>query len=242
MRRRKSVHHFIYATPHHLAATFAVLSLPVIALGLLAYVENIALGPFLIGVALSSVRLFIAYLIAVVVGWVLAVSFATGKRSAVALPVFDVLQSFPTFAALPLAIALWGVSNLTVILFLVITVIWPIFFSIVSSRKLIRRDWQDAATMSGLKGFKYLRYFIIPATLPGLITGSIIGLGEGWEALVATEIIVGIKSGLGPFFSLNNQNVTITIFGISALLVIIFTINKLLWLPLLQWGHGLTEE
>jgi hypothetical protein len=33
-----------------------------------------------------------------------------------------------------------------------------------------------------------------------------------------------------------------TTFGILALLAVIFAVNKLIWLPLLEWSHTLIEE
>lgn len=159
-----------------------------------------------------------------------------------ALPIFDVLQSLPTFAALPIAVFFWGKSNFTVIFFLVLAVIWPIFFSVISSLKLVKKDWEEVAEISGLSGFNSIRYFFWPVSVPGLITGSIIGLGDGWEALVATEIIVGIKGGLGNFFQGFSSNLTMTAFGMLGLLTLVFSINKLIWIPLLDWGHNKMEE
>lgn len=185
----------------------------------------------------SSLRLFTAYVISVILAWILAASFYQGRRAAIALPIFDLLQSFPTFAALPLAVLFLGASNSTVIFFLILTIIWPILFSLIGSLKLIRRDWEEVAEISGLRGWSYLKNFLMPISFPGLITGSVIGLGEGWEALVATEIIVGKTSGLGSFFESFSTNTTITALGILGLLIVIFSINKLIWLPLLKIGH-----
>ena len=115
--------------------------------------------------------------------------------------------------------------------------IWPVFFSIVSSLKLIKRDWQEAAKISNLRGWQYFRYFLWPVSVSGLIIGSIIGLGEGWEALVATEIIISPGRGLGEFFQRFSTSPMITGFGILGLLILIFAFNKLIWLQLLTWSH-----
>ena len=106
----------------------------------------------------------------------------------------------------------------------------------------MKRDWEEAVEVAGLKGFDYVRNFLWPISAPGLITGSIIGLGEGWEALVATEIIVEIKDGLGSFFQSFSTNASVTAFGILGLLILIFSMNKILWLPLLEWSHRKMEE
>ncbi len=232
----------IYQSWRHVLFTLFIVILPFLALLFFSRIAVISNTELFLAVLTSFSRLIVAYSIAVVLAWISATLFYRGRRAIVALPIFDVLQSFPTFAALPLATYWWGRSDLTVIIFLVMTVIWPIFFSIVSSLKLIKRDWEEAAEIAGLKGAGYIRSFLWPVSIPGLVTGSIIGLGEGWEALVATEIIVGIKTGLGNFFQIFVDNPTVTALGILGLLILIFSINKLLWLPLLEWGHHRMEE
>ena len=239
MRKR---HGLIYHSRLHVLVTLFVVFLPFLFFLLFAEATKIAVTTLYYDVFISIVRLGVSYIIALAFAWVIAVLFYQGRRSAIVLPIADVLQSFPTFAALPLATLYWGVNNTTIIVFMVITVIWPILFSIISSLKLIKHEWREAVEMSGLRGFEYVRYFLFPVTLPGIVTGSIIGLGDGWEAIVGTEIIVGIRTGLGGFFEKFSTNPTITFFGIAGLLLIIFAINKIIWLPLLEHSHTLIEE
>jgi ABC-type nitrate/sulfonate/bicarbonate transport system permease component len=232
----------IYPSKKHLVITFLFIVMPFVFLLFFSRFANIDAKTMFKDFFISLWRLLVAYIIAAFIGWLFAVFFYHGRPSKIALPLFDVLQSFPTFAALPIATLFWGVSNLTVIVFLVMTIIWPIFFSIISSLKLIRKDWQESAQIYQLSGFNYFKFFLLPISIPGLVTGSIIGLGEGWEALVATEIIVGINSGLGQFFDSFSNNVVITTLGIFGLLLLIFSINKIIWLPLLDWSHEMMED
>lgn len=232
----------IYQSRTHLIITLIFLIFPFLFFLIFAETFHIPSIKLFSDISESLIRIIIAYIVAAFFGWLFAVSFFQGKKAAIALPIFDVLQSFPTFAALPLATYFLGASNFTVISFLVITIIWPIFFSVISSLKLIQKDWEDVIQISGLKGWKYLVYFLWPVSITGLITGSIIGLGEGWEALVATEIIIGVKNGLGGFFDTFSKNPAITGFGILGLLILIFSINKLIWLPLLEYSHRRMEE
>lgn len=238
----RRTHLKIYKTRWHIAVTLFFLIIPFIFLLLFTRLANIGTGSLLKDFGVSGLRLLAAYIISVVLAWIFAVLFYRGRRATVALPIFDVLQSFPTFAALPIATLFWGPSNSTIIFFLVVTIIWPIFFSVISSLKLIRRDWQEAAQVFGLSGQTYLRKFLLPVSVPGLITGSIIGLGEGWEAIIATEIIVQSKTGLGIFFQQFSTNPVITAFAILGFLIVIFSINKLIWLPLLEWSHNKTSD
>lgn len=232
----------VYQSQKHLVITLFVVALPFLFLLWFSQFSGIAISQLFSDIGISLTRLIIAYVFSAIIAWILAVLFYRGRRAAVALPFFDVLQSFPTFAIVPLAVLTFGKTNATIIFFLVITIIWPILFSIISSLKLIKHDWEEAAEISGLRGIDYVRHFLWPISIPGLITGSIIGLGEGWEALVATEIIMGIQMGLGNFFGTNASHGEITALGVLGLLIIIFSINKLLWLPLLEASHHRMEE
>ncbi len=232
----------IYQNKLHIAVTIATILVPLLCLLIFAKITQLTLPYLISNLSISISRLFISYIIALVLAWIFALISYKGKLSNVTLPVFDVLQSFPSFAAMPIAVYFWGPSNSTIIFFLIITIIWPILFSVISSLKLIKHEWEEVVDLAGLKGFNYFRYFLLPASVPGIITGSIIGLGEGWEALVGTEIIVNSKHGVGPFFQTFSNNPQITAFAILGLLLIIFSVNKLVWLPLLEWSHKSMEE
>jgi NitT/TauT family transport system permease protein len=238
---RKRSHVSIYASTRHLVVTFLILVLPFAFFFYLSSYAKVAQSALFVDLGLSFFRILVSYCIAALLAWLLAVLFYNGRRAAIALPFFDVMQSFPTFAALPVAVYLWGATNVTIIFFLILTIMWPILFSIISSLKLIRQDWQEVTQVYNLRGLKYLTYFLIPASLPGFITGSIIGLGEGWEAVIATEIIVGAREGLGNFFQTFSNNVTVTALGIFGFLLLIFVINKFVWLSLLEWSHKRME-
>ena len=235
-------HALIYRSRLHRLVTVLFLVLPFAFFLFFARVATISSAELFADITISLARMVIAYVIALIAAWACAVLFYQGRRALVALPFFDVLQSFPTFAALPLASYFLGASNVTVIVFLVITMIWPIFFSIISSLHLIRHDWREAVEISRLSGFSYFKFFLLPVTIPGAVTGSLIGLGDGWGALVATEIIVGSRRGLGSFFNIFSHNPRITAFGILGFLILIFSINKLVWTPLLEWSHRTMEE
>ena len=235
-------HTAIYQSRLHLLITFLFIIVPIGFLLLFAQFTSVTLKDLSVDFVTSIGRLLIAYAIAVLLAWTLALAFSTGKKSHVALPVFDVMQSFPTFALVPLAVLTFGASNFTIIFFLVVTVIWPILFSAINALKLIKKEYWEVADIYQLKGYRRLRYFLLPASVPGVVTGSIIGLGEGWEALVATEIIMHTNVGLGNFFQTHSEQGFITALGIMSLMLIIFSINRLIWTPVLLRVYHRMEE
>jgi ABC-type nitrate/sulfonate/bicarbonate transport system permease component len=231
-----------YLSFRGVVVTLIFFLIPFIFLLLFSKMAKLETKDLFFDVSISISRMFIAYVLAAFLGWFFAVSFYSGKKASIILPIFEVLQSFPTFAALPLAVIYWGNKDSIIIFFLGLEVIWPIFFSVVSSLKLVRNDWQEAVKISNLKGINYLKKFLLPVSFPAFVIGSIIGLGDSWQALIATEIIVVAKTGLGSFFTKYAENPTITFWAILGFLIIIFSINKLLWLPLMEKSHKSMEE
>ncbi len=239
----RAYHHFsVNRSWKHLLVAFAFLLIPLFGFYVFSFISGIAYVATISALLISMWRLFVAFVFSTIIAWILVVLLIRGKTETPALAFFDVMQSLPTFTILPIAVHYLGSSETTIITFLIITVIWPIIFTLVSSIKQGDRSWKDAVTMSRIRTIDYVRYYLLPLTTPGLVTGAIIGLGNGWEALIATEIILQVKTGLGPFFQGFSNNSVETFLGVIVFLSVIFTINKLVWLPLLEKSHTMTEQ
>jgi NitT/TauT family transport system permease protein len=233
--------HAHHVTPRfgwiHLVVMALVLIIPIGLLISFSYVSGIELSTLLADLGISLWRIAIGLVIAALLGWLGAILLTLRGIGDIFLPVFDLLQSVPSFAILPIAILYFGRTDANVIFFLVLAIIWPVLFTTMNSIKQSDRDWREAVSMSRLRGLDYLRLYLIPLSLPGFITGCVIGLGEGWEALIATEIIVATTAGVGSFFSMVANDPTLTAFGILMFLSVIFALNKLVFIPLLDWSH-----
>jgi ABC-type nitrate/sulfonate/bicarbonate transport system permease component len=239
----RAYYHFsVNRTWKHLVAMVAIILLPLLGLAIFSQFTTTSFVLSLYDLGISLGRLTFSFIIATALAWVLVVALVRGRTEVTTLAVFDVLQSLPTFTILPIAVRFFGDGEFTIISFLVITIIWPIIFSIVSSLKQADKSWHEAVQISGLRGFDYISQYLLPVTLPGVVTGAIIGLGDGWEALIATELLLQTSTGLGPFFQGFADNSTQTLFGVLIFLSVIFVINKFIWLPLLDKSHRLMEQ
>ena len=210
----------IYKKRWHLLLTFITIAAPFIYIFIFSEFTGVKTSQVFVDLGASFFRVAIAYLISVILAIPMAFFLGQGKTGDFFLPVFDVLQSFPSFALLPLLTVWFGIGNAVAIIFLVVTMIWPILFSALSAIRLGRKDLEEAAFVFGARGWKKMFVFTLPLSLPGLIIGSIVGIGEGWEAIVGAEII-GVTPGIGGF--LNNASVQgdipVLSFGIIALLL-----------------------
>lgn len=200
-------------------------------LGVFTHVDWSALGASLL---LTLYRLALAYGIALVVGVFLALLVGWGPFIDFFFPFFDVLQNVPSFALLPIFIYFLGFTDTMIILFSVTSIIWPILFAILTAIKSAHTDLNDAATVFGATGWKRVVNYLGPLSFPAIVTGSIVGIAIGWEAVIGAEIIAD-TSGFGAFIkgaSSTGIN-SATIAGTLAVLILVFIINRLVWAPLL---------
>lgn len=111
-------------------------------------------------------------------------------------PLLLFFQAVGDIAWLPLLIIWFGFSLTSVTFVIVYTVVFPLVVSIVSGIDSVPPDMVRAARSLGAKPRQVLFDVVVPGALPAVATGIRTGLGYGWRALIAAEIIVG-TSGIG---------------------------------------------
>lgn len=214
--------------------TFLIILLPIVFILLAGQISQVSAHALAAGLGLSLYRLILAYVISLVLGIILAVFLGHGRVGDFFVPIFDVLQNLPSFALIPIFVILFGFTNKMAIIFAVSSILWPILFNVISAIRTGRTDLNEAATVFGANGIKRILHYFIPLSFPGIIAGSIVGIAIGWEAVIGVEII-GLGNGIGAF--LNNSlraGRSTLVFGTVALLLVVFTINRLVWIPLIK--------
>ncbi|MBI3341791.1 ABC transporter permease subunit [Candidatus Curtissbacteria bacterium] len=225
-----------YHNQTHNLLSIGVFALSIISIFSLIFLSRSNYLVLTYDLLISTWRVMLAYLITLPLA-VFAVIVITRRKSLedFFVPILDVSQSIPTFAFLPLMISVYGRGTPTIVAFLIIEMIWPIIFTTLSGIKTVREELNEAAAIFQAKGVKKLIYFTLPALFPSIVTGSIVGWGEAWETIVGAELIVG-KNGIGAFIGKTYDSGNTFVFTITVLLLLIFifTLNRLIWLPLLK--------
>jgi len=182
----------------------------------------------------TTYRLAIAYGIALVLGALMALVVGWSPFSDILFPFFDILQNLPSFALIPFFIYFFGFTSNMIILFAVSSIIWPILFAILTAIKSAHKDLSDAATIFGAKGWRRIPYYLAPLSSPAMLTGSIVGIAIGWEAVIGAEIITNV-AGFGDFIKEAGASgiSQALVAGTLVILIIVFVINRLVWAPLL---------
>ncbi|CAL9518885.1 hypothetical protein SUDANB121_03813 [Nocardiopsis dassonvillei] len=132
-------------------------------------------------------------LIGIPMGFLTALSLRVRKAL---WPVLLFFQAIADIAWLPIVIVWFGFSLTAVTFVIVYTVVFPIMLAVVSGVEQVPRELVLAARSLGAGRLRVFWEVTVPGALPSIATGVRTGLGYGWRALVAAEIIVG-TSGIG---------------------------------------------
>ncbi len=111
-------------------------------------------------------------------------------------PLLLFFQAIGDIAWLPILLIWFGFSLTTMTVVIVYTVLFPVVLNTALGVRSVPPVLSRAALSLGASQAGVIWHVILPGALPNIMTGLRNGLGFGWRALIATEIIVG-TSGVG---------------------------------------------
>ncbi|HVL71088.1 MAG TPA: ABC transporter permease [Beijerinckiaceae bacterium] len=145
----------------------------------------------------SAMRLLVGALAGMAIGIPLGLLIGLSRRAHAAFwPILLFFQAIGDIAWLPILLIWFGFGLTTMTFVIVYTVLFPVVLNTVLGVRSIPTDMHRAAQSLGASRARILWEVVLPGSLPNLITGLRNGLGYGWRALIAAEMIVG-TSGIG---------------------------------------------
>jgi ABC-type nitrate/sulfonate/bicarbonate transport system permease component len=154
-------------------------------------------------------------------------------------PMLELLRPIPPLAFLPMMVLWFGIGEASKIAFIAYAAFFPIFTTTLEGIKYVDPLLLRAASSLGASQRDLFRYVVLPAAMPGIITGLRLGFGLSFFVIVAAEFIAA-DSGLG--YLINDARtfflVSQMLLGAAVIGLIGFTFNRLLRLleaRLLRW-------
>jgi taurine transport system permease protein len=145
----------------------------------------------------SVTRLAVGAAVGIAIAIPLGVLIGTSRRAHSALwPVLLFFQAVGDIAWLPILLIWFGFGLTTMTFVIVYTVLFPVVLNTVLGIRSVPTDLTRAARSLGASPARVVWEVLLPGALPNIMTGLRNGLGYGWRALIAAEIIVG-TSGIG---------------------------------------------
>ena len=146
---------------------------------------------------LSAFRICAGFLLAQLIGVPLGILMGLNRNIFNTIfPVIEILRPIPPVAWIPISIIFWPTREMSVIFIIFLGAFWIVLINAIGGASVIDPAYKRAAQSFGSGRIDLLRYIILPAALPSIITGMVIGMGVSWEMLVAAEMISG-DTGLG---------------------------------------------
>ena len=130
----------------------------------------------------------------------LAMGWSARFRSVVD-PLLEFVRPIPPLAWIPLSILWFGIGDVQIVYIIFLAAFFPVVLNSLAGARDVDTYLVRAGLSLGARPRELFLTVVLPAALPHIFTGMRIGLGIGWMALVAGELVAA-PSGLG--YMINN--------------------------------------
>jgi ABC-type nitrate/sulfonate/bicarbonate transport system permease component len=149
-------------------------------------------------VVYSLSRLLIGIVLAVVIGTLMGVAVGMSRRVRMVLqPIISVLMPVPTLAWTPVLLLIIGIDNRTTVLVVFLSSVFEMIYTVAAGIEMMNVKMLWVAQSMGATRRQIFWRVIIPGIFPFLITGTRLGTGYAWRALIAAEMLAASSYGLG---------------------------------------------
>lgn len=146
----------------------------------------------------SFTRVALGFVAALVLGVSFGLLLAVSRTAKLVLfGPFELLRPIPPLAWVPLSILFWPTENLSIEFVIFLGAFYTIVLSILGGARQIDERHLLVARSLGAGRLTIFRRVVLPATLPSIATGAVVGLGVTWEVVVAAELISGGGQTIG---------------------------------------------
>jgi len=133
-------------------------------------------------------------------------------------PPLEFYRPLPPLAYLPLIVIWFGIEETAKVVLIYLACFAPLAMAARAGVRGVTIEQINAAYSMGASKWQVIRYVIIPAAMPEILTGMRIAIGFGWTTLVAAEMVAA-TAGLGQMV-LNASNFLRTDVVIMGIVVI----------------------
>ncbi len=168
---------------------------PVTVLKVMA--EMVQQKVFWVSLFFSFKRVFYGFVAAQLLGIPLGLAMGWSKKiNDLVFPVFEVLRPIPPLAWVPVSILFWPTNELSIAFITFIGAFFTIVLNVLRGVASIDKELYRSALSLGARPRHIFWRIILPASIPSIATGMMVGIGITWNVVIAAEMIAGDK-GIG---------------------------------------------
>src|SRR5574341_390454 len=199
-----------------------------------AFVQDLSNGSLFENLWISILRLLTTFAVASMLGIVVGVAMGlVPNLGRFFRPILSFFNSLSGITWLPLAIAWFGIGELTIAFVIFNSVFFIVAVNTLTGVQTVPKVYEQAMLAMGSGRLRLIVDVLIPGALPNIITGLRLAMGFGWRALIAVEMVAGaIGMGYMIFNASYIFRQDIIVMGILIVGVVALMIDQLLFAPL----------
>jgi len=160
--------------------------------------KHLGSGVLLADIAFTLYRLLAGFLIGALAGIILGALMARLRLvERFFQPLVSVLNPIPSLAWIPLFILWFGLGETATIVLVAFATVIPVTINVWTGGRAVNEVWLRAAESMECRSSRLFFKVILPASVPFIVSGLRGGMGRGWRAVVAGEMIAATSHGLG---------------------------------------------
>ena len=137
-------------------------------------------------------------------------------------PFFNIIRQVSIIGWIPLIVMWFGMTELSRIIIISVAAFYPIALNTFAGVRNVPKEYIELSSVYGYKGLSRIQKIVLPAALPSITTGVTLALGMSWAILMAAEIFIQTKFGIGTRIEAGRGS-----FNMALVLVGIFIVGSL---------------
>jgi NitT/TauT family transport system permease protein len=175
----------------------------------IAFVQLTASGELIKATAETIWPFAIGLVIAFVTGTALGLLLGIYRPAARILdPYIFIFWSIPNIAWLPLFIAWFGVGNLTLIIFVFVSAVFPQLLTVEAGAKEADSFLVEVARSLGGTKREILRIVVLPSALPYIFAGLRVAVGRALVGIIVGQLLI-VATGIGYMFQFYGETLSL---------------------------------
>ena len=161
------------------------------------FVANIGTYTLIGHIIFSFIRVFVGYVLAMLVGIPLGVAMGWSKSAnAIARPIFELIRPIPPIAWIPLSIVWFGIGEGSKYFIIFLGAFTAMTINSYAGVTSVDQTLVGAARMLGANEKQVFINVVMPSAIPSIFAGLQIALSSSWGVVLAAEMIRS-SEGLG---------------------------------------------
>lgn len=168
------------------------------------FLKEVVNPTFMQYVGISLLRVYSGFLAATIIAILFAVLVQTNVLHVGRFihPILEMIRPIPNVAWVPFSILLFNSMEMSVGYITFVSAFFPIFINTLHGLQRVSLEYTRVAKMLKVTQRAFVFNITLPASLPYIFTGLILGMSGAWLGLIVAEMING-RSGIGYYTWVN---------------------------------------